>query len=479
MANVKISNFPVVSGVIPDVNNMTAIAGVEFDSATQANINVKISGAQLITSLEANMVLDNISGTLSITKGGTGSNNAQGAIDNLTNVSSAQTNQVLTKDSSGNATFQDLPPGPTTMTDLVEGLAKVRYSALGSGEPLTPYTDAGRTYGIQLNSSNQLVVNVPWEDTQGAVTDVTAGTPSASTGLPLEVTPTTGNVQIIAKAFAGSANVGYVPANNSNPSSEFLRGDGAWAKPNNSTYTLTTVAGSQATITLTETPGGATFPITFFGGGSTTVTAPTNTSVLINSTIPPVANDNITVLLDQGTNLANTQNDTTFVVPFNGSNSILNTNANIFSATLNTSSNPNQWNAYVQASKEGNDGVFLVHGGYHSFDGQNTNAQMDLWVEWTVGNAPLPLGITSWPTGNRNLINIGSGFVSTTANGNAGQVGSCIIDTHENTGPIYFRILFRHSSFTGGSGYPVNGAINIGGATLEGYTPFISVTLIK
>ena len=104
---------------------------------------------------------------------------------------------------------------------------------------------------------------------------------------------------------------------------------------------------------------------------------------------------------------------------------------------------------------------------------------MDLWVEWTAGSAPQPLGITAWPSGTRNLVNIGSGFVSTTANGNAGQVGSCVIDTGENTGPIYFRILFRHSAFINGAGYPVNGTINVGGVTVEGYTPFITVTLIK
>ena len=57
MSNVKISNFTTVSGTPANVNNMTAIAGVEFDTGTQANINVKISGAQLITSLESNMVL--------------------------------------------------------------------------------------------------------------------------------------------------------------------------------------------------------------------------------------------------------------------------------------------------------------------------------------------------------------------------------------------------------------------------------------
>ena len=248
MSNVKISNFTTVSGTPANVNNMTAIAGVEFDTGTQANINVKISGAQLITSLESNMVLSNISGTLSIAKGGTGSVTAQSAIDALTGVSSANTNQVLTKDSNGNATFQSLPAGAGVMTTTTLGTAKLFYAAAQAvAPPLNASNDANRTYGIQLNGSNQLVVNVPWEDTEGPVTDVTAGTPGLSTGVPLKVTPTTGNVVITSQAYDGGSNVGHVPDGGS--SSNFLRGDGQWVVPTNTVYTAGTgIAISQANV---------------------------------------------------------------------------------------------------------------------------------------------------------------------------------------------------------------------------------------
>ena len=49
MANKKISDFSAVKDA--DVNNMTAIAGVGTDGQDQANQNVKISGAELISSL--------------------------------------------------------------------------------------------------------------------------------------------------------------------------------------------------------------------------------------------------------------------------------------------------------------------------------------------------------------------------------------------------------------------------------------------
>ena len=84
MSNAKISSTTFV--VTNDITQIDGLAG--FKSGTPNNSNVKISGADLVSSLETNMTLSNISGTLSIAKGGTGQGTAADAIDALTNASS-------------------------------------------------------------------------------------------------------------------------------------------------------------------------------------------------------------------------------------------------------------------------------------------------------------------------------------------------------------------------------------------------------
>jgi len=68
------------------------------------------------------------------------------------------------------------------------------------------------------------------------VADVNIGTSSASTGAPLVSLPSSGNVIITSKAYAGTTNVGHVPTGGS--ATTFLRGDGSWIVPTNTTYEI-------------------------------------------------------------------------------------------------------------------------------------------------------------------------------------------------------------------------------------------------
>ncbi len=70
-------------------------------------------------------------------------------------------------------------------------------------------------------------VNIDGSGISGGVAEVTAATPATSTGTPIVVTPTTGNVTVQSRAYGGGSNVGHVPSGGT--STTFLRGDGNFA----------------------------------------------------------------------------------------------------------------------------------------------------------------------------------------------------------------------------------------------------------
>lgn len=76
------------------------------------------------------------------------------------------------------------------------------------------YTTSGKNYKLQVDASGNAFVNVPWTDTNTTYANMKAATASA----------------------AGAA--GLVPAPAAGGQTSFLRGDGTWATPPNTTYAV-------------------------------------------------------------------------------------------------------------------------------------------------------------------------------------------------------------------------------------------------
>ena len=129
-----------------------------------------------------------------------------------------------------NVPWSDTNTTYSAATASTLGLVKLEDDATQTTAANAITTTASRTYGVQFNSSNQLVVNVPWTDTNTQdVTSVDETTPGTSSGTPIVVNPTTGDVLVKSMAYNGGANVGHVPSGGS--ATTFLRGDGSWATP--------------------------------------------------------------------------------------------------------------------------------------------------------------------------------------------------------------------------------------------------------
>lgn len=171
--------------------------------------------------------------------------------------------------------------------------AKANTTTLGL--VMIGYAENGKNYPVELDSSGKMYVNVPWTDTNttygvvganGSTGLVKNGSTVTSTsgytacpivgGIPYykDTNTTYANMKAATASAAGAA--GLVPAPAAGKQTSFLRGDGTWVVPTNTTYGL---ASTTANGLLRQLNGSTS---SFMRGDGTWATPPNTTYAVAN-----------------------------------------------------------------------------------------------------------------------------------------------------------------------------------------------------
>lgn len=184
----------------------------------------------------------------------------------------------------GDGTWQT-PPNTT--------YAKANTSTLGL--VMIGYAENGKNYPVELDGSGKMFVNVPWTDTNTTYGVVgangstglvkngsTVTSASGYTACPIvsgvpyykDTNTTYANMKAATASAAGAA--GLVPAPAAGEQTSFLRGDGTWVVPTNTTYGL---ASTTANGLLRQLNGSTS---NFMRGDGTWATPPNTTYAVAN-----------------------------------------------------------------------------------------------------------------------------------------------------------------------------------------------------
>lgn len=171
--------------------------------------------------------------------------------------------------------------------------AKANTSTLGL--VMIGYAENGKNYPVELDDSGKMYVNVPWTDTNTTYGVVgangstglvkngsTVTSASGYTACPIvsgvpyykDTNTTYANMKAATASAAGAA--GLVPAPAAGKQTSFLRGDGTWVVPTNTTYGL---ASTTANGLLRQLNGSTS---SFMRGDGTWATPPNTTYAVAN-----------------------------------------------------------------------------------------------------------------------------------------------------------------------------------------------------
>lgn len=198
-------------------------------------------------------------------------------------------NYKVSLDSSGNA-FVNVPWTDTNTTYSQASSDKLGLVKIG-------YTTSGKNYAVALDENGKMYVNVPWTDNNTTYTQATSdklglvkiGYSANGKNYPVvldsnsrmyvnvpwtDTNTTYSNMGAATASAAGKA--GLVPAPAAGKQASFLRGDGTWVVPTNTTYGL---ASTTANGLLRQLNGSTS---SFMRGDGTWATPPNTTYAVAN-----------------------------------------------------------------------------------------------------------------------------------------------------------------------------------------------------
>lgn len=182
------------------------------------------------------------------------------------------------------------------------------------------YTTSGKNYKVQLDSSGNAYVNVPWTDTNTTYTNMGAASASAAGKVGLVPAPAAGaqakylrgdgtwqtppnttysNMGGATSSAAGSA--GLVPAPAAGKQASFLRGDGTWVIPTNTTYAKASST-TLGLVMIGYAENGKNYPVELDGSGKMFVNVPWTDT---NTTYGVVGANGSTGLVKNGSTVTN------------------------------------------------------------------------------------------------------------------------------------------------------------------------------
>lgn len=196
----------------------------------------------------------------------------------------SEKNYKVQLDSSGNA-YVNVPwtDNNTTYSQATSdnlGLVKIGYSA------------NGKNYPVALDGNGKMYVNVPWTDTNTTYTNMGAASASASGKAGLvpapaagaqakylrgdgtwQTPPNTTYSNMGGATSSAAGSAGLVPAPTAGKQTSFLRGDGTWVVPTNTTYAKANTT-TLGLVMIGYTENGKNYPVELDSSGKMYVNVP-------------------------------------------------------------------------------------------------------------------------------------------------------------------------------------------------------------